>query len=356
MNKKFIKVILTSISLTLIFVNCLINRDKSMIASNFTYKNNNVNIDLTNDENKDSKEIASINKQNSLVNMIINNNNYGVIASEEDGKKVLEQVGEVYVHNSKVDKNSILNVDVKTNVEYEKCFKEVASVDSIDNIAKKIIEDNKNNNLLEVDMKCKETRREEIKPSVKTIKRDDMYIGQVEKENGTVGYKEVVSRGSYTNGVKVGEEVLEERTLVESKDNIIYKGCKNPIPDKVAFLDHPTKGGTITSVFGERWGKKHNGIDIAHKSGDPVYCAFDGIVKECGYVTGYGNKILIEHENNIQTVYAHLSSFDTRVGAQVKKGDLIGKVGSTGNSTGPHLHFEVRVNEVPINPQGYIKV
>ncbi|MBD7912594.1 peptidoglycan DD-metalloendopeptidase family protein [Clostridium cibarium] len=359
MNKKLIKILkvtLTSIGISLVFTNYFINKDENLMVSNLLCENNDINVDLQNDTSKDDKEIASIGKQGSLLNMIIKNNNYGVISSEEEGKKVLEKIGKAYIDKNNIDKGNILDVNVKTNVEYSKCFKEVTSVDSVDAIAKRIVDDNDNKNIVEVDLKCKEIRKEEIKPSVKTINRDDMYIGQVKKEDGAVGYREVVSKVSYTNGRKIGEEVLEEKTLVPSKDNIIYKGCKSPIPDKVAFLEHPTRGGTITSVFGERWGKKHNGIDIAHKSGDPVYCAFDGIVKECGYVSGYGNKILIEHEGNIQTVYAHLSSFETRIGAQVKKGDIIGRVGSTGNSTGPHLHFEVRANGVPIDPQCYIRV
>lgn len=350
MNKKIIKVlkvVLTSVSITLAFTGYVTNNN-SIKASNIIYKSDNVDLNKS--------EIGSINGQHYFINMIIRNNNYGVISSEEDGKKVLEKVGEFYINNCKIDKKDILDVDVKTNVQYEKCIKESTYVDSIDNIAKKIVDDNKNNNILEINMKCKETRKEEIKPGVKTVKRDDMYLGEVNQENGEVGYKEVVAQISYTNGAKVGEEVLEEKTLLDSKDAIIYKGCKSPISDKVAFLDHPTKGGVVTSRFGYRWGKSHNGIDIAHNTGDPVYCAFDGIVTECGYVNGYGNKISIEHEGNIQTIYAHLSAIQTKIGAQVKKGDLIGKVGSTGNSTGPHLHFEVRVNGVPINPEGYIKI
>jgi murein DD-endopeptidase MepM/ murein hydrolase activator NlpD len=348
--KKVLKVGLTSVGFALVLSNCLSNNNSSMIVSNFIYKTDSA------DEDQNKKELASVNGQYNLISMMIRNNSYGIIASEEDGEKVLKKIGENYIDNSLIDKSNILDVDVKTNINYEKCSEEVTTVDSIDNIAKKIIDDNKENNLFKVDLKCREIRKEEIKPAVKTINKDDMYIGEVKKEDGSSGYKEVTCKVTYTNGVKVGEEVLEEKTVLASKDAIIYKGCKNPINDRVAFLEHPTKGGTITSAFGYRWGKKHNGIDIAHKTGDPVYCAFDGKVKECGYVNGYGNRIVIEHEGNIQTVYAHLSSIQTKAMTDVKKGDLIGLVGSTGKSTGPHLHFEVRVNGVPINPEGYIKV
>lgn len=205
-------------------------------------------------------------------------------------------------------------------------------------------------------IKYEETRKETIEPITKIVQKEDMYMGDILKEEGSVGYKEVVASVNYTNGVKTGEEIVTERTLIDSKDTVLYKGIKCPIEDKVAFLQYPTEGGTITSYFGQRWGRMHNGIDIGNNEGEPVYSSLEGVVKECHYENGYGNKIVVEHDNNITTVYAHLSELKTNIGAEVKKGDLIGKVGNTGNSTGPHLHFEVRVNGVPINPQGYIRI
>lgn len=287
--------------------------------------------------------------------LCIGNNRMGTIANEDEAKSVLQRVGRFYIDNSKIDKNSILAVDIKTNIEYEECKDYMFSLDSIDEIAEKIVEENENNNLVDVNIQCKEVRNEIIKPGIKVINTEDMYIGESKEEKGVVGCKQVVAKVKYTNGVKTDEEILGEKVLVESTDDIVYKGCKSPIKDGIAFLGHPTNGGSITSKFGVRWGRKHNGIDIAHNTGDPVYSAFDGVVQECKYEKGYGNKITIEHEGNIQTIYAHLSAFETQVGAEIKKGDLIGKVGSTGNSTGPHLHFELRINGVPIDPQKYIQ-
>jgi murein DD-endopeptidase MepM/ murein hydrolase activator NlpD len=115
--------------------------------------------------------------------------------------------------------------------------------------------------------------------------------------------------------------------------------------------------GTLTSPFGYRWGRMHEGIDISVPEGTPIRAAADGTVilmqseAESG---GYGNYTCIDHGGGLSTCYAHQSSFATSVGAGVSQGDVIGLSGNTGHSTGPHLHFEVRVNGVPTDPLGYL--
>ena len=123
------------------------------------------------------------------------------------------------------------------------------------------------------------------------------------------------------------------------------------------------KSGTyITSPFGYREHpiqgviKLHSGIDIGNAGfGAPVIAAADGIVTLASYNGGYGNCVMINHGNGISTLYGHGQKILTTVGTQVKKGDLILEVGSTGNSTGPHLHFEVRVNGKAVNPIPYLQ-
>lgn len=114
--------------------------------------------------------------------------------------------------------------------------------------------------------------------------------------------------------------------------------------------------GTITSRFGIRSRDNHKGIDIGASKGTPIYAAASGTVtvSQYGYSGGYGNYIILSHGNGVQTVYGHCSELCVSVGQKVTQGQLIAKVGSTGNSTGNHLHFEVRVNGVAQNPQNYV--
>ena len=122
------------------------------------------------------------------------------------------------------------------------------------------------------------------------------------------------------------------------------------------------KSGTyITSAYGTREHpiegiiKQHTGIDIGNAGlGAPVIAAADGVVTLAGYYGGYGNCVVISHGSNISTLYGHGQAILTEVGKQVKKGDLIMEVGSTGVSTGPHLHFEVRINSIAVNPMPYL--
>jgi murein DD-endopeptidase MepM/ murein hydrolase activator NlpD len=112
--------------------------------------------------------------------------------------------------------------------------------------------------------------------------------------------------------------------------------------------------GPVTSGFGWRWGRMHEGIDIAVPSGTSVVAAASGTVVTAGWLGGYGNLIVIDHGNGLATAYGHNSSLAVGVGQQVAQGQLIAYSGSTGHSTGPHVHFEVRVNGSPVDPLNYL--
>ncbi len=109
--------------------------------------------------------------------------------------------------------------------------------------------------------------------------------------------------------------------------------------------------GPVSSEFGPRWGGFHPGIDIAVPTGVPIAAAANGVVVVAGPNGGYGNFVVVDHNNGYATAYAHQSSIAVSEGQTVKQGQVIGYVGSTGFSTGPHLHFEVRVNGSPQNPR-----
>ena len=122
----------------------------------------------------------------------------------------------------------------------------------------------------------------------------------------------------------------------------------------------PVDGVRLTSSFGMRnhpilrQRRQHNGVDLAAPRGTPVYATADGVVEMARYFGSYGNYVQIGHGGDLETRYAHLSSYTVRNGDEVRKGDLIGYVGSTGRSTGPHLHYEVRVANEPVNPIPYM--
>ncbi|HHT67821.1 MAG TPA: peptidoglycan DD-metalloendopeptidase family protein [Firmicutes bacterium] len=119
-------------------------------------------------------------------------------------------------------------------------------------------------------------------------------------------------------------------------------------------FDWPVRG-RISSTFGPRWGRMHNGLDIAVATGTQVKAAADGRVTFAGWNGGYGILVIIDHGNGIETRYAHNSRLNVKVGQRVTRGETVAYSGNTGVSTGPHVHFEIRYRNNPVNPQTYLK-
>ena len=112
--------------------------------------------------------------------------------------------------------------------------------------------------------------------------------------------------------------------------------------------------GPVTSGFGWRWGRMHEGVDIGAGSGTPIVASASGTVIYAGWMGGYGNLVVIDHGGGIATAYAHQSSIAAGVGQAVAQGQVIGYIGCTGHCFGSHLHFEVRVNGAAVDPLGYL--
>jgi murein DD-endopeptidase MepM/ murein hydrolase activator NlpD len=111
---------------------------------------------------------------------------------------------------------------------------------------------------------------------------------------------------------------------------------------------------TITSLYGQRWGRNHNGVDFDAETGDPVYAAYPGTIVHAGWETGFGNLVVIDHGDGVETYYAHNSEVFVAEGGWVDAGDQIADAGNTGRSFGSHVHFEVHVNGQPVEPLSYL--
>jgi murein DD-endopeptidase MepM/ murein hydrolase activator NlpD len=120
--------------------------------------------------------------------------------------------------------------------------------------------------------------------------------------------------------------------------------------------------GQVTGSFGERIdpfngeGAFHSGVDIGSSYGAQIIAPADGVVTLSEIMGGYGKALIIDHGNGISTRYGHLSGYAVTAGQSVHRGDVIGYVGESGRSTGPHLHYEVRINDTPVNPYKYLRI
>ncbi|KJZ20958.1 M23 family metallopeptidase [Loktanella sp. S4079] len=155
-----------------------------------------------------------------------------------------------------------------------------------------------------------------------------------------------------TRGGEPDPDALRANAILSSMDRInLYRIAAEKAP-----FDIPVKANfRFTSGFGPRWGRLHAGTDFAGPIGTPIYATADGVVTHAGWSSGYGRLIKIRHDFGIETRYAHLNAMRVSVGQRVSRGERIGDMGNSGRSTGPHLHYEVRVGGEPVNPMIYIR-
>jgi murein DD-endopeptidase MepM/ murein hydrolase activator NlpD len=209
---------------------------------------------------------------------------------------------------------------------------------------------------VKVNVKQEISKKETI--SFETEIKEDSTLPKGEEkttQEGQNGEKLVDYVVYQENGSEVKRETINEKIVKEPVKEVIVKGSK-VIPSRGSGnLAWPAVGGYVSSELGQRWGKLHKGIDIARPSDRTIKAADNGIVESAGYNNGYGNKVVIDHNNGLRTVYAHLESISVSEGQVVSQGQKLGVMGSTGNSTGIHLHFEVYENGNLKNPLDYLK-
>ncbi len=164
---------------------------------------------------------------------------------------------------------------------------------------------------------------------------------------GSVDGMQVVTVTPAANSAVHAEEIVKAAAFAQERAE---REARLTLPQ----FAMPTRG-LWTSGFGYRWGVLHGGIDIANSIGTPILAAADGVVMSAGYEGGYGNRVKLRHSDGTATLYGHTSSVLVNVGERVMAGDQIARMGNTGNSTGPHLHFEVHLNGTDrVDPVGWL--
>jgi len=202
----------------------------------------------------------------------------------------------------------------------------------------------------------------EIIPFKVTQEKDStMYRNQKKTiKEGTEGEKEVTYSIILTNGYQSSLDIINEEILKEPVNAIVKVGTKTTVSRGGSVNYGVVQGKRISSSYGSRvhpvTGRRsfHDGVDIAAAHGNGVYAYSNGRVVEAGWNGGYGYNIVVDHGNGLKTRYAHLSKISVKAGQKVETGQRIGSVGSTGVSTGSHLHFEVIKNGKTTNPLNYI--
>lgn len=171
---------------------------------------------------------------------------------------------------------------------------------------------------------------------------------------GSDGSKEVLAEVTRINGSVSDRLIITERLIEEAVTEKIEIGTLQTPPKKsMGSFIYPLNG-TLSSGYGTRWGRLHKGIDLAAGQNTPIKASDGGTVVYSGWYSGYGNMVKIDHGNGFQTLYAHNTRNVVDVGQKVAQGEVIAYVGSTGNSTGNHLHFEILLNGTAVNPMNYL--
>ena len=201
----------------------------------------------------------------------------------------------------------------------------------------------------------------ETKAYVNTLEEAQEIVAEIKQEHSNNPDLNIGISEYYTINIDDAQKIDENTNIEVAKQNV-----ENSINEYIireartingVYLETTPVNGVITSRFASiesvRYGA-HTGLDIGAASGTKIQAAAGGTVKHASWMGSYGNLVIISHGNGIETYYAHCSKILVSVGTQVNSGDTIALVGSTGNSTGPHLHFEVRTNGTPVNPQNYL--
>ncbi len=202
----------------------------------------------------------------------------------------------------------------------------------------------------------------EVPFSKKTVKTSSQFVGYCKVTTaGKNGINRKTEEVQLVNGQEISKQITADEIVSAPVEEITSVGTANPTTKseqraavQKAGLAFPLPAGsyTVSAYYGD--GRGHKGVDLAAKSGTPIYAAAAGTVIQAKYDGNYGNSVVIDHGNGMKTRYAHASAIKVSVGTVVEQGDLLALVGRTGQATGNHLHFEVMIGNNRVNPAPYI--
>lgn len=274
------------------------------------------------------------------------------IGYTEDRSKLQKKITN---YMNKGDNNTIAFVEIDDLPEYNLCLLKKGLTANDDEIFSKVISSGvpyyKYYAIIE---------NNEEKYYVQSYTEAEAIIDQLKQQNSqnkdsvTYTLKYGTELKEFTNKETAVAALYKQMPVVKKKTKIVTAKYVNNSNSALGIALAQPVSGTITSRFGRRSSGTHTGLDIATSLGTPIRAVASGTVIYSAYKGSYGNLVIIAHTDSIQTYYAHCSKLLVNVGQQVNQGDIIAAVGSTGNSTGPHLHLEIRVNGEARNPQYYL--
>jgi murein DD-endopeptidase MepM/ murein hydrolase activator NlpD len=328
-----------------------------IITENFTLDNAQV-VDYDIFLSGDNLKAVMLKKLDILVDVYLmksDDKKVAYVESEKVGKEILNSVKVYYSRKTVMD--NVINIDIENKISYEHSVIKLVDLHKNHEIISDLIEynDKAKKPLITVKVVGSTTKDQKIHSAtiMKSSSKLKEGVNKVEKE-GVDGVKKVTTEIIVLNDNTLSQKLLKEEITTKVQNKEILVGNYMPKTLANANIISPSRG-SISSNFGMRWGKMHQGVDIAANLGTTINAVLDGTVTFAGWQEGYGKVIQLSHSGGIQTTYAHCSFIDVKKGETIKQDEKIGEVGNTGNSTGPHLHFEVRKNGEPQNPEKYVR-
>lgn len=371
--------------------------------------------EIVNSLAKDSEIVSEENLYNVLKSEInysllaysikIGGNSVGIVETENDAKNVIDNVKSYFTQN--IDKDSILEVSTAEKVEIEQVNVDNSALQKPEDIANYIVKGtdkeekytveegdtywtiaeyynmalddlisaNPSSNpefiqigdelnlivpkpFVNVQVKRKVKQEEKMKYLTEYKYVSYMYNDEeIIQTSGEYGLSQIEAIVTEQNGIQVAKEIITEKVITNPQTEVIVTGTQDPPPSKgTGYFINPLPASTISSRFGSRSGGFHTGLDMARSLGSSIKAADGGVVVFAGWSGSYGYMVEIDHGGGFTTRYAHCNDIYVSRGEKVYQGKIVGTVGTTGISTGPHLHFEVRKYGNPVNPSSYIGI